>query len=141
MKNKILGLLVILLCSSISICAKEKPSNADDVITKMKIELNLTDEQALLIKPIIEESILKRQKFMHSTEAEPITNKALVKSTLLKFRKEENQELSKVLTQQQMDKRIEKQNLRDSLNRDQIFTTENQDEGVVMTPQGGSMQF
>ena len=119
--------------------AKEGYS-VNDVAAKMQRELHLTDPQVEAVKPIIKADLAKRQAFFESLEAEAVVNKSSVRTTLLKFKEEENQQLSQVLTKEQMKQLIEKQHLRESLNKDQVDFSEGLN-GPSLTPQGGSMQF
>ncbi len=140
--KKIVGyVLIILFISTASIYAQEPRVSLNEIVAKMKTDLNLTDDQVEAVKPIVKESLIKRQAFLQSLEGQTIINKIMVKATLHKLRKEENEELSKVLTKEQMQKRIEKQNVKDSLNQDQTFTDRDQEEGITLNPHGGSFQF
>jgi hypothetical protein len=83
--KKVIGVLIISFFLAVSAYAKtkeqsQKPLTADDIVAKMKIQLGLTDNQALEVQPIIED-YLAQQK-------------------LLKL--EEKKQLSRVLTSQQL---------------------------------------
>ncbi len=133
------GILFLMMITSVF--AKGASTTIDDIISKMKIELNLTDNQVIAIKPIVKKSVLKRQELLASLEGESIVNKKSVKIAMRKIRDEENQQLSQILNQEQMDKRIQKQHVRESLNKDQIDFSETLSEATALTPQGGSLQF
>ncbi|MEI7998308.1 MAG: hypothetical protein WCH62_02210 [Candidatus Omnitrophota bacterium] len=144
MKDKLAGFLImIFFVTAVSVYAaeKERHLSVNEIVAKMKTELNLTDEQALSVKPIVKKALTEQKAFFDSIEGEPVLNTENLRMNMRKFQEEENQELSKVLTPEQMKKRIEKQHLRESLNKDKIDFSESLSAGVVMTPQGGSMSF
>ena len=86
MNNKIV-VAVLLLSSFLSVSAyakpkpqTEKPLTADDIVAKLKIQLQLSDQQVDEVKPIIKEYLAKE----------------------LQLKLEEKKQLSRVLTGQQM---------------------------------------
>ncbi len=133
-------IVLILMFASWGI-AKEQSFNVNEVIAKMQKELNLTDQQAIDIKPILEENVAKCQAFLEIVQSEASIKKSDVKSTLKQFRQEENDKLSKVLSEEQMKKLINKQNVKDALNRDKINFAESLEQSSVMIGQGASLQF
>ena len=82
--KKIIGIFIIFFFLMVSAYAKPqpppKPITADDIVAKMKIQLELTDQQAVAVKPIIE-NYMAREK---------------------QLKLEEKRQLSKVLTGQQL---------------------------------------
>ena len=71
--------------------------SADDIVEKMKAELNLTDEQSGVVKPIIEENMARRRELKQS-----------FRNQMEQLNQDENQKLSQVLNQDQMSKWNEK---------------------------------
>jgi hypothetical protein len=82
--KKILGVLIIFFFLAASAYAKpqppSKPITADDIVARMKIQLELTDQQAGEVKPIIADYLAKEKQ----------------------LKLEEKKQLSKVLTGQQL---------------------------------------
>ena len=85
-QKRVLAVLVIFSLLMVSAYAKEKqgpppkPLSADDIVAKMKTQLELTDQQADKVKPIIENYLAQIQQ----------------------LKLEEKKQLSRVLTGQQM---------------------------------------
>lgn len=142
MKSRLISsVLIVFFFSMLGVEAKEQSqAGVNDVVSKMQKEFNLTDQQAEAIKPIIQENIAKCQAYLQSIEGESVVNKTNIKMIMKKFRQEENDKLSKVLSEDQMKKLIGKQNLKDALNRDQINFAESLGQGVIST-QGAALQF
>ena len=137
----IFSFLIVLLSSASFIQAKDQQSNLKEIVEKMRVDLNLTDKQAEKVKTIIKSNTVKIESFFKSIEDEPVFNQRNVQARMRQLREEENIELSKVLTEEQMNKVITKQKMRDRLNRDQINFAESLNEGVVLNPSGGAFQF
>ena len=133
------GVLVTFFVLAASAYAQERQLSVNDVAVRMQKEVNLTDEQADAVKPIIKESMLKRRVFFDSMEGQASFNQANVRIAMRKFKEQENQQLSKVLSEEQMKKLIAKQNLMESLNKDQIDYSETLGTGMASGP--GAMQF
>jgi hypothetical protein len=81
----IIGVLILSLFLALPAYAKtrqtvDKPITADDIVAKMKIQLGLTDDQAIKVKPIVED-YMAHEKLL---------------------RLDEKKQLSKVLTGQQL---------------------------------------
>ena len=112
----------------------------NQVLNQMKRDLKLSDEQVEGIRPIIQLSMNNRQAFFHSMGDDVIVDKKAFRVQMLKLRNEENQQLSKVLSQDQMNKLIEKQHMRDSLNKDQIDFSEGHNSGALNLD-GATMSF
>ena len=124
MRSKIIWhVLVILFFLAVSVYAQEAAS-VDDIVTKMEKEFNLTQEQANAIKPIIEENIAKREKLRQSVQDQGmIIDRDAMQSKIGKLDQDENQKLVQILTQEQMNKWIQKQRLRNVFNQDQMDNT------------------
>ena len=86
MNNKITtGILIVFFLLIVSAYAKPKEQShkqltVDDIVAKMKLQLELTDQQVEGVKPIIENYLAKEQQ----------------------LRLEEKKQLAKVLTSQQL---------------------------------------
>ena len=106
--------------------SEEQPPSADEIITKMKTQVNLTKEQYDALKPIIENNIIKPQQLMQDLKEKGITDKGIIKNTMEELGKEENQKLSQVLTKDQMDKWTSYQNYQKMLNQDRANDTQDQ---------------
>ena len=106
--------------------SEEQPPSADEIIAKMKTQVNLTKGQYDALKPIIENNIIKRQQLMQDLKEKGITDKGIIKNTMEELGKEENQKLSQVLTKDQMDKWVSYQNYQKMLNQDRANDTQNQ---------------
>ena len=106
--------------------SEEQPPSADEIIAKMKTQVNLTKGQYDALKPIIENNIIKRQQLMQDLKEKGITDKGIIKNTMEELGKEENQKLSQVLTKDQMDKWVSYQNYQKMLNQDQANSTQDQ---------------
>ena len=82
--KKILGVLIIFFFLVVSAYAKPqpppKPITVDDIVAKMKIQLELTDKQVGEVKPIIADYLAKEKK----------------------LKLEEKRQLSRVLTGEQL---------------------------------------
>jgi len=85
-QKRIIGVVILSLFLALPAYAKTrqqaptKPITADDIVAKMKTQLGLTDEQAIEVKPIIEEHLAREKE----------------------LKLEEKKQLSKVLTGQQL---------------------------------------
>ena len=129
--------LIFIMCATTMAYADDVGS----VISKMTKDLKLTTEQAAAIKPIITASLARRQEYMRNLQSEVVINKKAVRADLRAFRNEENQQLSQILTKEQMDALIQRQHLRDQFNSQQLDFNQNSFDGFTATPQGGSFQF
>ena len=85
-KKRVVGVLIILFFLTVSAYAKQKQAavqqqlSADDIVAKMKTQLELTDQQVDEVKPIIKNYLAKEKQ----------------------LKLEEKKQLSKVLTGQQL---------------------------------------
>jgi len=117
MNNKITGcVLAVFLALSASVHAQGQPG-VNDRVQKMMKELNLTQTQADDIKPIIAEYVTKCQKVTEEAQGEALIDHSALKSALMALKDEENKKLAKILTEDQMSRLINKENLRAALNK------------------------
>ena len=61
-------ILVGLIFSNMSALAQEEDKNADEILARMKTQLNLTNAQVMVVKPIIREYVYRCQNLMQGPE-------------------------------------------------------------------------
>ena len=134
-------ILFLFLVLSTSIFAQDVDvrSAVDYRANKMKKELNLTESQAVAIKPIIKDYLVKREAFLQEAAGQGIIDHVAVKGTLKGLKESEYQKLSRILNEDQMKKWINKENLRASLNPDSVESTV--DDGPTLTAGGANFKF
>jgi len=126
--------LVGLIFSNILVLAQAEDNNADEILAKMKTQLNLTDTQVNDVTPIIKEYAGRRQALMQIPETIFSPSKRSIRNQMKELKEEENKELSKVLTPDQMKKWDHSENVKGFLNQDEI-------EGADTTPRLNGMSF
>ena len=101
-------ILFLFLVLSTSIFAQDVDvrSAVDYRANKMKKELNLTDSQAVAIKPIIKDYLVKREAFLQEAAGQGIIDHVAVKGTLKGLKEDEYQKLSRILSEDQMKKML-----------------------------------
>ena len=92
--------------------------SAEDIIKKMKEQINLTDEQANQVKPIIESDIQQQQAIRDQAKSQG-TDRETVKTQLQALRNDTESKLSQYLSQDQMTQWKDYQRRREMLNGDQ----------------------
>ncbi len=80
---------------------RQGPPSADDIVAKMQSKLSLTQDQLTAITPIIEKYSSKREE-LHQSMEDGTADKESIHSQMKQLRENEKQELSKVLTPDQM---------------------------------------
>jgi len=105
----------------------------------MQKVLNLTDTQADAIRPIVKDYLLKRGALLEEIAGQGIVDHTSVKSTLKALKELEYQKLSKVLSEDQMKKWVDKENLMATLNPDSVESSV--DDGVGLTANGANFKF
>ena len=114
-------------------------SNVDYKVNKMKTVLDLTESQAGTLRPIIKDYMIKRVAILKEAAGEGIVDHVAVKSTLKGLKEDEYQKFSKILSEDQLKKWINKENLMAVLNSD---NTENiDDDGPTLTASGANFKF
>ena len=131
--------LILLLSTSVFAQNDDVQSAVDYKVNKMKIGLKLTDSQALAIKPIIKDYLTKREALLQEVAGQGIVDHVAVKGTLKGLKEDEYQKLSRILSEDQMKKWINKENLRASLNPDSVESTV--DDGPTLTAGGANFKF
>ncbi len=142
MNNKIRGCVLAALvvwCPLVYAQAQEKTASVDDRVAQMATELNLTDAQAGAIKPIIVEYITKREKILQEAEGQLVFDHAAFKSTMMALKQIEYQKLGKILSEDQMRRLKQKEDLRAALNKDDAGSQGGED--ISFTPDGAAIKF
>ncbi|MGD0336828.1 MAG: hypothetical protein ABSB18_07015 [Candidatus Omnitrophota bacterium] len=121
MRSRIIWhVLAILFFLAVYAYAQETAS-VNDIVAQMKQELNLTQEQAVAVKPIIEENMAKREELRQRVQDQIVlADRATIQRKIRELDQDENQKLAQVLTREQMNKWIQKQGLRNTFNQDQM---------------------
>ena len=133
-------LLVFLLLNTFGFAQDEKyQPNVDYKVDKMKTELNLSESQAIAIKPIIKDYLIKRRVILEEVEGQGIVDHVAVKGSLKALKEDERRKLGKILSEDQMNKWINKENLRAALNPDGEESTVNDDPEMNMN--GADFKF
>ena len=111
----------------------------DYKIDKMTKELKLTDAQVNGIRPIIKDYLIKRTSFLKDVGNQGIIDHVSVKSTLQGFKENEYQKLSQILSEDQMTKLKNKDQLMAAFNPDNVENTD--DDDVGLTANGANFKF
>ena len=119
--------------------SEEQPPSADEIIAKMKTQVNLTQQQVDALKPIIENNIIQCQQLMQDLKKEGVTDKSIIQNTMEQLEKDKSQKMAQVLTKDQMDKWISYQNYQKMLNQDRANDTQDQMGQGHMHGRHGSM--
>jgi len=96
------GVFVALLFVTMPVYAQGQGSKSTaDVVAKLQSQLNLTPDQVTSVTPIIEKYISKRKEIQQSLK-DGALDKGSMHAQLEQLREDENQELSQILSQDQM---------------------------------------
>jgi hypothetical protein len=133
------SILFLLLSAVLFAQDTDFQSNVDYKAGKMKKELNLTDSQVYAIKPIIKDYLIKRSAVLEGMSGQGIIDHVAVKSTLKGLKEQEYQKLSKILSEDQMKRWINKENLMASFNPDGGESVV--DDGGTLTAEGANFKF
>jgi len=142
MNNKIIGCVLAALavwCPLVYAQAQEKTASVDDKVAQMATELNLTDAQASAIKPIIAEYITKRGRVLEEMEGQLVFDHTALKSTMMALKQNEYQKLGKVLSEDQLRRFKQKEDLRAALNNGDTQSQASDD--TTFTPDGAAFKF
>jgi len=131
--------LFLVLSAFVFAQAQDVQSIVDYKVNKIKQELNLTDSQADAIGPIIKDYLIRREAVLQEVAGQGIVDHVSVKSALKGLKESEYQKLSKILSEDQMKKWINKENLMAALNPDSMESTV--DEGPSLTASGANFKF
>jgi len=100
--------------------AQAQIASVDDIVAKMKKELNLTPQQIDAIKPIIQEYMTGRKGLIQNFRQQGLTDKDALKSQIDQLKSVERRKLGQILNQAQMDKWLERENFNAMLNPDDV---------------------
>jgi len=114
-------------------------SMADYRVNNMKMTLKLTDSQAMAIRPIVKDYIAKRSAVLQEVAGQGIVDHVSIKSSLKALKENEYLKLSKVLSEDQMKKWINKENLMAALNPDSGESAV--DDGPSLGMSGANFKF
>ena len=131
--------LFLFLVLSAFVFAQDEESTVDSKVNKMKTVLNLTESQAYAIRPIIKDYLIKRKAVLQEVAGQGIVDHVAVKGTLKGLKEGEYQKLSKVLSEDQMKKWINKENLLAALNPDSEESAVDSDTSLTAT--GANFKF
>jgi flagellar motor protein MotB len=124
MRNRIIWHILVILFFLIVYAYAQETASVNEIVAEMKKELNLTQEQADAVKPIIEENMAKREELRQRVQDEVmLTDRATIQRKIRELERDENQKLAQILTKEQMNKWIQKQSLRNVFNQDQMNNT------------------
>ena len=112
--------LAVFFVLSLSSFAQAELASVDDIVAKMKMELNLTPEQIDAVKQIIQGYMSARKQLLQSFRQQGLTDKDALKSQIDQLKSIERQKLSQVLSQSQLDKWLERENFNAMLNPDDV---------------------
>jgi len=137
------GSLVFFLLLTLSAAAFAQDEGLEQMVdykvNKMQKELHLTDGQALAVRPLIKDYLVKREEISQQTAGQGIVDHVAVKETLRALKEKTDEKLSKILTPQQMKKWIDKENLMAALNPDSFGG--GMDEGMSLSSTGVNFNF
>ena len=97
--------------------------SVDDIVAKMKTELNLTPQQIDAVKPIIQGYMSARKQLIQNYRQQGLTDKDALKGPIDQLKSVERQKLAQILSQDQMDKWLERENFNAMLNPDDADDT------------------
>ena len=93
--------LIFLFLAVMPVFSQDQPPSAEDIVSKMQSKLNLTQDQVTAVTPIIEKYSSKRQELRQSIE-DGTADKDSMRSQMRQLKEDEKQELSQVLSANQL---------------------------------------
>jgi len=81
--------------------AQDQPPSVDEIVSRMQSKLNLTQDQVSAITPIIEKYSSQRDQLRQSVE-DGAADRDSVRSQMKQLRESESQDLSQILSPDQM---------------------------------------
>jgi septal ring factor EnvC (AmiA/AmiB activator) len=97
----IYALMIGLFFITVPVFAQEQPPSTADIVAKMQSKLNLTQDQVAAVTPIIDKYSSKREELRQSMK-DGSADKDSIRSQMKQLKEDENQELSQVLSSDQM---------------------------------------
>lgn len=137
MRRFILG--VMLSMCGVGFAMADEAGHVSDTLRKMKKDLNLTEEQARRISPIIKEFQKSRRSYLEQAMAEPIINRSAIRIQMKEFKQNEQKALAAVLNEEQIQKWVAQENRKSRLNAGGPEFQLGQD--VTITTQGADLKF
>ena len=133
--------LVFFMALSVMVFAQNEDMRltVDHRINKMKTALKLTETQINAIKPIVQEYLVKRSEILAETAGQGIIDHVAIKTTLKRLKEGEYRQLARILSEDQMKKWINKENLMASLNPDGEESMV--DDGPTLGADGANFKF
>jgi periplasmic protein CpxP/Spy len=102
MSMKVFYAFGVFLCLMvISVFAQDQQPSADAIVSQMQSKLNLTADQVAAVSPIIEKYTSQRQELRQGME-EGTVDRDTLRSQMKQLREEESQDLSQVLSADQL---------------------------------------
>ena len=107
---RVFSILLLFLSSTLSSCSPHRqnlrpapePKSPDQIINEMKRQLNLTKEQEVNIRPIIENQVKKREELIRGYQARDRQSMASLRDELKDLRIITEKQLQYFLTSEQM---------------------------------------
>ena len=96
-------LMGIVLTMMPAFAQEQQPPSAEDIIAKMQANLHLTPDQVTAISPILEKYSSKRDE-LHQSMEDGTADRDSIRTQMKQLRTDENQELSQVLSADQLNK-------------------------------------
>ncbi len=117
--RRAIGILIVIFSMAVSGHAQgyQQPS-ADDIIKKMKEQINLTDQEAGQVKPILESEVQQQQAIRAQAENQEIDQETM-RTQLRELRADTESQLSRYLSEEQMTQWKDYQRRLERLNGDQ----------------------
>ena len=133
--------MFFLVVLSLSVFGQDEDlqSTVDYKVNKMKTELKLTYDQANAIKPILKDYMIKHSSLLKDVAGQGIVDHVSVKGSLKALKDSEYQQLSKILSEDQMKKWINKENLRATFNPEGGESSF--DDGPTVGMNGANLKF
>ncbi|MBF0571083.1 MAG: hypothetical protein HQL12_04360 [Candidatus Omnitrophica bacterium] len=93
--------LVVLFLINASVFAQDQSVSAGDIVSRIQSKLNLTQDQVAAVSPIIEKYSSKRRELWQSVK-DKTADKESIHSQMKQLKEDEKQELSQVLSDDQL---------------------------------------
>jgi len=87
--------------SAMTVWAQDQPPSPDQIVSQMQSKLNLTSDQVTAVTPIIEKYSSKRDELRQSME-DGTADRDSMRTQMKQLKKDEAQELSQVLSADQL---------------------------------------
>ncbi|MDE2223051.1 MAG: hypothetical protein KGK03_08280 [Candidatus Omnitrophica bacterium] len=132
-------LLWLVLCAAAMAQEQDITPAVYAQIKQMKKLLHLTEAQAQAVSPIVKDYVIKRQAILEQASGTGILDHRTVKSTLESLREKEDRKLSRVLSKDQLQKWVDRENLLATMNPDNGGSMADDSGGVGL--EGATLKF